>query len=166
VLRDFGWFPNGQAGNSCTNSPLDIIGLSTGVSLALSFALKHGNIANITHEHSGSTQSRIGTIVSLNGIHRSGYKDQTMLVDAMGRGQLPPVTATVELAKLSPHIKVGFKLIMFFQLLVYISTQQASPPTPFFPSFPAGVGDDSSARLGPSKVCFHGACFQNKGICL
>jgi hypothetical protein len=164
VLRDFGWFPNGQAGNSCTNSPLDIIGLSTGVSLALSFALKHGNIANITHEHSGSTQSRIGTIVSLNGIHRSGYKDQTMLVDALSRGQPPPVTATVELAKLSPHIKVGFKFIMFFQLLVYISTQQASHP-PHLLS-PAGVGDGSSARLDPSKVCFHGACFQNKGICL
>lgn len=81
--------------------------------MALSFALKHGHIANISHGVGGDQQvkSRIGTIISINGVHRSGYKDQAILVEATGKGGTPPVTATTELAGLSKHIKVSYSFL-------------------------------------------------------
>lgn len=92
VLQAFNWRPaSGKAddrpGSSQANNALDILGVSTGAALALSFCLKHGQAA----------RSRVGALVLVNGVYRSGLDDAARVASACGDPE--PPTARNDLAR-------------------------------------------------------------------
>jgi len=91
VLQAFNWRPSsGKAddrpGSSQANNALEIVGFSTGAALALTFCLKHG-------------ARRVGALVLVNGVYRSGLEDAAMAAAAAACGDPEPPTAQSDLAR-------------------------------------------------------------------